>query len=258
MALFFDGFESNPKKYIRKASRQDHLYPGHLSHRMNVSETQPEALKKSRAVAHLLNSVGRKIMIAKIETRVILGAICMLLVAPAIADGPNYNYVQAGYQRVELDVGGGSDPGANGYGVGGSFEIGDSMYAFVGYSTVDFGFDVDLNQLAAGFGYHFDLSDNTDFFADLAYVKAEVTAGGFGSIDDDGYGATIGVRSNISELIELVGAVNYVDFGDGGDSTAVSGGIWFNLTDSFALGIGAAVDEDITSYGASARLYFGK
>ncbi len=196
-------------------------------------------------------------MIARTDNRLILGFICMLSFGTAIADSPSYNFVQAGYQRVELDIGGGLNASANGYGLGGSFEISDSMYAFAGYSAVDFGFDVDLKQFDVGFGYHVGISDSTDFFANLAYVKTEVSVGGFGSISDDGYGAVIGVRSNINELIELVGTVSYVDFGDGGDSTAVGGGIWFNLTDRFALGLGAAVDSDVTSYGASARFYFG-
>ena len=183
--------------------------------------------------------------------------LAMFLAAPAIADGPSYNYVQAGYQSVNLDLGGGFDVDGDGYGLGGSFEIGESMFVFASYGTTGFDFDVDLNQLQAGLGYHVGLTDNTDFFATLGYVAAEVEAPGFQSVDDSGYGATIGVRSNVTDLIELFGDIAYVDFGDGGE-TAVGAGIWFNFTDSFALGLAAGSGDDVTSYGASARIYFGK
>lgn len=182
----------------------------------------------------------------------------MFLAVPAMADSPSYNYLQAGYQSVDLDAGDGLDVSGDGYGIGGSFEIGDSMYAFAIYSKTDFDFNIDLTQLNAGLGYHVGISDNTDFFANLGYVKAEVSASGFGSLDEDGYSVGIGVRSNVSDLIELVGDINYVDFGSGGDSTAYGGGIWFNLTDSFALGLGASVDDDVTTFGANVRLYFGR
>ena len=183
----------------------------------------------------------------------VLLAIC--LAAPAMADSPSYNFIQAGYQSIEIDLGAGFDVDGDGYGLGVSFEIGDKMFGFASYVTSDFDFGVDVNQQQAGLGYHVGLTDNTDFFASLAYVDVEVEASGFGSADDSGYGATIGVRSNVSDLIELFGQIAYVDLGDGGDSTAIGGGIWFNLTDNFALGLGAAFDDDVTSYGASARFY---
>ncbi len=184
--------------------------------------------------------------------------LAIFLAAPAMADRPSYNFIQAGYQSIDIDIGAGLDVDGDGYGLGGSFEIGDNVFVFASYVKADFDFGVDLNQLQAGLGYRVGLTDNTDFFASLAYVDAEVEASGFGSIDESGYGATIGVRSNVSDLIELFGEVAYEDLGDGGDSTAIGGGIWFNVTDSFALGLGAAADDDVTSYGASARLYFGR
>jgi len=190
--------------------------------------------------------------------RLLAVLLAIFLAAPAKADSPSYNFIQAGYQSIDIDLGGGFDVDGDGYGLGGSFEIGDNVFVFASYVKADFDFGIDLNQLQAGVGYRLELTVNTDFFASLAYVDAEVEVSGFGSADDSGYGATIGVRSNVSDLIELFGEVAYVDLGDGADGTAIGGGIWFNLTDSFALGLNAATDDDVTSYGANARLYFGK
>ena len=181
----------------------------------------------------------------------------VFLAAPAMADSPSYNFIQAGYQSVEIDLGSGFDVDGDGYGLGGSFEIGDHMFGFASYGKMDFDFDVELTQLQAGLGYRTGLSDNTDFFATASYIDAEIDVPGFGSADDSGYGVGIGIRSNVTDLVELFAEIAYVDLGDGADGTEFGGGIWFNLTDSFALGLGASTDDDVTSYGASARFYFG-
>jgi hypothetical protein len=190
-------------------------------------------------------------------TRYLIAVFALFLAVPAMAESPSYNFIQVGYQSVEIDLGGGFDVDGDGYGLGGSFEIGDHMFGFASYGKTDFDFGVDLTQLQAGLGYRTGLSDNTDFFATAAYVDAEVSAPGFGSADDNGYGVSIGIRSNVTDLVELFAEIAYVDLGDGADGTEFGGGIWFNLTDSFALGLSASTDDDVTSYGASARFYFG-
>ena len=190
-------------------------------------------------------------------SRYFLGAAALLLSVSAMAETPSYNFVEAGYQSVDLDIGGGPDVDGDGWGLGGSFEVGDHMFIFASYADTGFDFNVDLSQLQAGLGFKTDLSDNTSFFARAAYVDAEIDTNGFGSFDESGYGLGIGVRSNVSELIELYGEISYVDLGSGADSTGFGGGIYFNITDNFALGVGASTDDDITAYGANVRFYFG-
>ena len=190
-------------------------------------------------------------------SRYLAAVIALFLAFPAMAESPNFNFIELGYDFVDLDLGGGADVDGDGFAVGGSFEIGDNMFGFVSYADTGFDFNVDLTQLQAGLGWRTGLTDSTDFFARAAYVDAEVNAPGFESIGESGYGVGIGVRSNVSDLIELYGEVAYVDLGSDADSTAFGAGIYFTISDSFALGLGAAVDDDVTSYGASARFYFG-
>ena len=189
-------------------------------------------------------------------TRYLATVIALFLVSPAMAERPSFNFIELGYDYVDLDLGGGVDVDGDGYALGGSFEIGENMFGFASYADTGFDFSIDLTQLQLGLGWRTALTDNTDFFARVAYVEAEIDAPGFGSLDENGYGLGIGVRGNVSDLVELYGEIAYVDLGDNIGGTAVGGGAYFNLSDNFAIGLGASIEDDVTAYGASVRFYF--
>lgn len=183
-------------------------------------------------------------------------AALLALASPALADGPSYNYLEAGFSQIDLDddiV----DVDGDGFAIGGSFEVGDQLFVFVDYGSSDLDFDIDLDELMIGLGFHTPMSDNVDFVAKIAYASIEASAFGF-SVDDDGFGASVGLRGMVSERVELEGSIDYVDFGDGGDDTSVSAAGWYEFTDSFALGLQVGVGDDVTRYGIGARLYFGQ
>lgn len=187
--------------------------------------------------------------------RLISGALVLALTVPAFADAPSYSLVNGNFQSVELDTGG-VDVDGDGFGFSGSYAVADNWHIGGGYSSVGFDFGIDLNRLAFGGGYHTNISENTSFFADLSWVNWEVDTGALlGSVDDDGYGFSIGVRSNVTENVELAGNVTLVDFGDGGDSTSIGGAAWYHF-ESFAIGVTADFDEDFNSYGIGGRFYF--
>jgi hypothetical protein len=68
--------------------------------------------------------------------------------------------------------------------------------------------------------------------------------------------AEIGLRGMIGERFELNGSLAYVDYGDGGDTTAFGGGVLYNFSDAFAAGFSIDIDEDLTAYGIGIRFYF--
>lgn len=176
---------------------------------------------------------------------------------PAIAAELSYSYVEAGYQKIELDDSSGFSVDGDGFGIGGSFEIGDSFHVFGSYASSSFDFSVDLDEYSLGAGYHTSITNNVDAVFELAYVRAEAnTPFGF-SVDDDGYGASVGVRAMLGENFELAGSVNYVDLGDS-DGTSFDGTARYYVTPAFALGINAGFGDDVTTYGASMQWYFGK
>ena len=190
--------------------------------------------------------------------RYALIGVLMLSSAAAMADGPSYSRIQASYQEVDLDLGGGIDADGDGFGVGGSVAIGDSWYVFADYSTADLASVVDLTILTIGGGWHTSMTTNTDFFAELGFADGEIDVSGFGSESDSGYSATVGIRSMLSEELEVYGSIGQVDFDDFGDGTNISAGLWYTASGNLALGLGATFDDDITRYGIGVRLYFDR
>jgi hypothetical protein len=183
----------------------------------------------------------------------------LLLAGPALAADISYNYGQLGYQWATLeDVLPGLDVDGDGFGFGGAFEVGNSVFVQAGYQQTSFDYGIDFNQISAGIGYHAALSQSTDFFAVLSYVTAEVSVSGVGSAKEDGYGATIGVRGMVTQKLELDGTIDYVDLGDGADGTAFGAAAIYNFTEFFSLALGVGLEEDAVTYGVGVRVYIGK
>ena len=188
-----------------------------------------------------------------IKTMIGYGAIASLALAPAavLADSPDYTYIEGSYVNIDID---GIDDG-DGFGIGGSAEVGENIFIFADYATVGFSFGVDFSTITAGIGYKSAISDTTDVNVSIAYVNAEVDAGAFGSIDDDGYGLDVSLRSMVSSEFELNGGISYVDFGNGGDDTAFHVGGVYSFNDSFAVTGDISFGEDITTFLIGGRFY---
>jgi hypothetical protein len=192
--------------------------------------------------------------------RKVYGLVLTVLAAPAFAADISYNFIEVGYQEIDIDGGfvGGFDIDGDGYGIGGAFELNENWFLGASYSNADFDFGVDYDELMLGVGYHVPISDNADFYGMFSYLTAEASADGFGSVDEDGYAATIGVRGMVGERFELNGSLAYVDFGSGSDSTAFGAGALYYFTDAVAAGFSIDIDDDVTAYGIGVRIYFDR
>lgn len=180
--------------------------------------------------------------------------LCMALGTTAFAEGPRYNFIEGSYERVEIDDSFGDIDG-DGFGIGGSLELSDSFHAFASYGTADFDFNVDLDTLTVGGGYHSPMTDSVDLVAEIAYVQVDASALGF-SADDDGFGASIGLRGKTTDRVELEGFVDYVNLDDAGDDTSFRGAAWYAINDSFSVGLQLGFGDDATSYGIGGRVFF--
>ena len=183
-----------------------------------------------------------------------------LLALPAFAGDISYNYIELGYQKIDIDDPGfGFDVDGDGFGIAGSFEVGESAFVEVSYSQADFDIGIetiDLDEIAAGIGWHTTMSNNSDFYALLQYIRAEASLTGFDSIDEDGIGFEIGVRGMVTDNIELAGSIAYVDLGDAGDGTSFGAQMLYEFTENFAAGVFLDFEEDASSYGAGVRFYW--
>lgn len=183
------------------------------------------------------------------------GALLVMMSTSAMAEQPSYDFFQLSWTQVELDDDF-IDVDGDGLSLSGSVEIGDNWHIIAGYTDLGFDFGIDLSEFVIGGGYHTAMSTNTSFFANLAWVTAEADVGPFGSADESGIGASIGIRSMVSENWELQGSISYVDLGDAGDGTTLGLGAWYSFSDAFALGLIGGFEEDATSLGIGGRFYF--
>ena len=182
---------------------------------------------------------------------IILAAL-LLASSYAGAQSVSYDYLELGYQSVDIDNG----PSGNGWSLGGSFSFAERWYGFANFSNADFNFGIDLEQLAVGAGYHLPLSKATDFFAELAYIDASAGANGFDSADDNGFGASIGARGMLTPKFELQGTISYVDLGGGADGTALGAEGWYHFNPQFAGGVTTAFGDDANTIGLALRWNF--
>ncbi len=187
-------------------------------------------------------------------------ALALGLLAPmsVLADGPSYNYFEIGYVNADIDEPG-ADIDGDGFGIGGSVGFAENWFMFANYADLGFDFGIDVNTFDVGFGYHYPMSDTTDFAVTAEYARAEAKESGFGSIDDDGYGVGLLIRSMLSDAFELNGGINYVDFGgtDGSDTSFTVGGI-YSFTDTVGFGARVEMGDDVTLYQLGFRFYFNK
>lgn len=179
----------------------------------------------------------------------------------ASAQTLEYSWVEAGYDRLDPDTDGliTGDPDAHGYYVRGSAAIGPSAYLFGGYETAtndDFGVDIDLDLLQAGYGYHHAMSERADLLAEVSYLRTGVEIDGFGSEHGEDWRGSVGVRGAFSDNFEGLAKANYTD-GDTIDGD-FSGTVGAQLKFSPAWGFTAEVEfgEDYSKYLLGLRARF--
>lgn len=187
--------------------------------------------------------------------RITAGLLLAALSISANADNFDYSYFSLGYGMVELDD---VDADGDGFGFDGSLALSNNFHLFADYEMAEFDFGVDSTAWGAGVGYNMPISPMVDFVARVSYEYVEVDAPGFGSADENGLGLGFSGRFHASEQLELTAGIDYLDFGDSGDETAIGLGGLYSFSSAFALGLGGNWSDDASAYTVSGRFYFDK
>ena len=124
-----------------------------------------------------------------------------------LAKSPDWDYVELGYASVDInDI---SEVSPTGISIGGSKLVGENIFLVGRYSKLsdDFqGVDLDIDQSSLGLGYRYGVTDTTDLYAVVSYeyLKAKASSGDINAEEDDnGNGFTAGVRSRLTNSIEV-------------------------------------------------------
>ena len=118
--------------------------------------------------------------------------------------------------------------------------------------------DLYFTNLSVGLGSRYSIAKNTDFFGVLSYENVEIENSApeyYLSDSNSGYGLQIGVRSMISEKVELNGSINYVDIEDESE-TGFGVSALYNFTGQFSAGVGYSQSGDVDSMSVSAVCFF--
>jgi Ax21 family sulfation-dependent quorum factor len=143
-------------------------------------------------------------------------ALVAALPLSAQASELSYNFVELDYARLNVDDGG-ADFDPDGFGLKGSFALGNQFYGFGSYlrgSDEVGGVDFDLDQTQLGVGYHHGVSDKADFIGELGWINQGVDIEGLGDADADGGRLSAGFRGQLAENFEGYAKANYTDGGD--------------------------------------------
>jgi len=161
------------------------------------------------------------------------------------------------YNTIEISIGSVQpDEGDNGLGVqlSGTIEMGSVFYAGAGISHVRFE-DVKQKVTTLGIGLHLPLGENTDIYAELLALQADIDVTNYGSVDDSGRGANLGLRHMATDKFELTGGIEYIDIFDDTDSAPYAG-VRYHSTEKTSVGFIISKPEDATSYTLSVKVNY--
>lgn len=176
-------------------------------------------------------------------------AIAFAAIAPfaASADEPSYSYADLSYQLGSIDPGGAD---IDGFRLGFSYGFNDNWFFKFDYSDYSIDPTGDLSDYSIAGGWH-----NEMFYALLGYEQAES-----GPADDSGYMVDFGLRSMVSDGVELNGHVGYSDLGTFETFTKYGvGAVWMfgdNMGVSFNYDMWSGDFNDVDSYGVGFRFNF--
>jgi hypothetical protein len=189
------------------------------------------------------------------------GLIAVAIFVPAssaMSEGLSYNYIQASYASVSVDLSdfGLPDIDGTGFGFSGSFEISPDLAFTAGYVGIGYelfpGLDLDESSHTIGFTGHTSISPETDIAVNFSILNAGWELSDGSSDDDSGNVISVGIR-HLKNKVELGASASRVDVFDD-TSNSFGFGARFYTRETLSLGIGYSTSDDTNSFGMNVRL----
>ena len=193
---------------------------------------------------------------------VLVSALLLSIGSIQAAESVRWDSASLSYQSVDIEG------KLTGFGVSGTKLIGEDFFIAGSYSSVSddadfFGskVELDFNTLSVGLGYRHAISNKTDLFGIVSYQDMESKFSWQGeqgesfSESENGYGLEAGIRSLVTENIELSGSLTYVDIIDGSE-TGLNVSAMYHFTNQFSAGVGYGKSDDVDTLSLSAVLFF--
>ncbi|WP_334131928.1 hypothetical protein [Silanimonas lenta] len=179
-----------------------------------------------------------------------------LATAPAVqakGEGLSYTYVEGRLAHVQVDAGS-SDLTVNGKGGGiaGSLAFGQTgLFATASHDIADSdaaGFDLDVRRSSLGLGYALAIDERLHLVLDAKALRIKGKDGS-DSVREDGWQATVGLRSMLSQDVEASIKAGLIDV-DGRDwvfydrNAIVELGARWHIDGMWSVGLDAAFTRD--------------
>ena len=160
-----------------------------------------------------------------------------------------YTYAELRYLDVRRDEGSDADGGT----AIGWYRLHESLFAIGQVVQTEADNGAEATTIAGGAGYILPINDQWDAVAIGTLRRTEVDAAR--DVEEDGYGAQVGLRGMPIPKLEARAFVNYVDVTDDDTSLFVSGDYW--LSPQLAAGVAADVGGDADTFSIGVRYSFG-
>lgn len=172
------------------------------------------------------------------------------LLLPVLATAsPNYNYVDVNYVSADLDGG----PTPDGFGINGSLRLSNELHLVAGYEALSES-RADADLMTVGLGYHQLLTSSTDFVARAGFARAKVDVSGLGSDSDNGWFGQVGIRSMVTETLELNGFITHTE--TGGSNTSADLAAVYYVAPNIGINLGLSFSDDANVYRGGVRFSF--
>jgi hypothetical protein len=162
----------------------------------------------------------------------------------------NYTYVEIGYDELDFDLGQ-FDGDSDGLTLSGSFELNDDWHVYTSYGTYNLDFGGDIDVVTLGAGYVYPLKDDIDIYGRVLYIDQNADVA---SADEDGLGLQARIRARVTDEFELEGGLQYIDVVN--SDMSLQAMARYHFSENFSAGVNLTFGGDADGIGINARYSF--